>query len=158
MDARSDALFLSAVTVTEVCHGIARLERTGATAKAARLKDWLDIVFHLYGDRVIPFDITAARLSGKLMDKVRATGQSPGFADLAFADTVGSRDLTVLTRNVRHFAPLDIRILASNPRDVKKQNRFTLAAMASQCVWLSCRSIIANPVISEQPRRPPGPA
>ena len=45
------------------------------------------------------------------MDKARATGQSPGFSDLAIAATAGSRDLTVLTRNVRHFAPLDIRVV-----------------------------------------------
>ncbi len=31
---------------------------------------------------------------------------APGFADLAIAATAGSRDLTVLTRNLRHFAPL----------------------------------------------------
>ena len=108
MDARSDALFLSAVTVAEIHHGIARLKRTGAAERAARLHDWLDLVLHLYGDRVIPFDIDAARAAGPLMDKARATGQSPGFADLAIAATAGSRNLTVLTRNLRHFVPLNI--------------------------------------------------
>ncbi len=113
MDERSDALFLSAVTVAEVCNGISKLERNGATTKAAQLTDWLDIVIHLYGDRVIPFDVAAARLAGTLMDRAHATGQSPGFADLAIAATAGSCDLTVLTRNVRHFMPLDVR--AINP-------------------------------------------
>ena len=108
MDARSDALFLSAITVAEIHHGIARLKRTGAAERATRLADWLDLVLHLYGDRVIPFDIDAARAAGPLMDKARATGQSPGFADLAIAATAVSRSLTVLTRNLRHFAPLDI--------------------------------------------------
>ena len=109
MDARSDALFLSAITVAEIHHGIARLKRTGAAAKVARLADWLDLVLHLYGDRVIPFDIDTARVAGPLMDKARATGQSPGFADLAIAATAVSRNLTVLTRNLRHFVPLDVR-------------------------------------------------
>ena len=115
MDARSDALFLSTVTVAEVSDGIAKLKRTGATARAAFLGEWLDLVIHLYGDRVIPFDIAAARAAGELMDKARAKGHSPGFADLAIGATAVSRDLTVMTRNVRHFAPLDIH--AINPFD-----------------------------------------
>ena len=108
MDARSDVLFLSTITVAEIRHGIARLERTGAAARATRLGDWLNLVLHLYGDRVIPFDMEAANVAGPLMDKARATGHSPGFADLAIAATAESRNLTVLTRNLRHFAPLDI--------------------------------------------------
>ena len=108
MDAHSDALSLSTVTVAEIRHGIARLERTGGTIRAARLGDWLDLVLHLYGDRVIPFDIAAASAAGPLMDRARATGHSPGFADLAIAATAASRNLTLLTRNLRHFTPLDI--------------------------------------------------
>ena len=113
MDANSDALFLSTVTVAEVSDGIVKLKRTGAAARAAFLGEWLDLVLHLYGNRVIPFDVAAARTAGALMDRARATGHSPGFADLAIGATAVSRDLTVLTRNVRHFAPLDIR--AFNP-------------------------------------------
>ena len=113
MDARSDALFLSTITVAEIRHDIARLERAGAVDRAARLGNWLELVLHLYGDRVIPFDIEAANVAGPLMDKARATGRSPGFADLAIAATAGSRNLKVLTRNLRHFTPLDVR--AVNP-------------------------------------------
>ena len=109
MEARSDALFLSTVSVAEIRHGIARLERTGAAERAARLGDWLDLVLHLYGDRVVPFDIAAANVAGPLMDRARATGHPPGFADLAIAATAASRNLTLLTRNLRHFTPLDIR-------------------------------------------------
>ena len=112
MDARSDALFLSTITVAEIRHGIAKLERTGAADRAARLGDWLELVLHLYGDRVIPFDIEAANVAGPLMDKARATGQSPGFADLAVAATADSRNLTVLTRNLRHFEPLNVRAMS----------------------------------------------
>ena len=108
LDARSDELFLSTVTVAEIADGIAKLRRSGGLVRADRLDDWLDVVLHLYDGRVMPFDIPAARLAGLLMDRARATGQAPGFADLAIAATAGVHDLTVLTRNVRHFAPLDI--------------------------------------------------
>ena len=111
MDARSPALFLSAVTVAEISDGIAKLKRTGSAAKAARLDDWLELVLHLYGDRVLPFDVSAARLAGEAMDAARASGRMPGFADIAIAATAASRGLTVLTRNLRHFAPLGARAI-----------------------------------------------
>ena len=38
---------------------------------------------------------------------------SPGFADLAIKATVGSRDQTMVARNLRHYAQIDVR--AINP-------------------------------------------
>ncbi len=108
LDAHSGKLFLSVVTVAEIGDGIAKLRRSGALLRANRLDDWLNVVLHLYGERVMPFDIPAARLAGLLTDRARARGQAPGFADLAIAATAGVHDLAVLTRNIRHFAPLDI--------------------------------------------------
>ena len=115
MDARSHELFLSAMTVAEISDGIAEPKRTGSAAKAAKLNDWLELVLHLYGERIMPFDVSAARLAGGLMDAARAAGHTPGLADIAIAATAASRGLTVLTRNVRHFAPLGTR--AINPFD-----------------------------------------
>ena len=58
------------------------------------------------GGWVLPFDVSSARLAGELLDASRATGRTPGFADVAVAATAASRGLTVLTRSLRHFAPL----------------------------------------------------
>ena len=46
-----------------------------------------------------------------LGDKARAAGQSPGFADIAIAATAGTRNLTILTRNLRHFTPLGVAVM-----------------------------------------------
>lgn len=108
MDTHSDALFLSAVTVAEVSGGIARMKRTGSASRAGGPGDWLEVVLHLYGERVLPFDASAARLAGELTDKARASGHKAGLADVAIAATAGSRGLTILTRNPRHFLPLGI--------------------------------------------------
>ena len=108
MDLHSDVLFLSAVTVAEISDGIAKLKRTGSASRAAILGDWLELVLHLYGERVLPFDVSAARLAGELTDKARKAGHSPGFADVAIAATAGCHGMTILTRNLRHFTPLDI--------------------------------------------------
>ena len=108
MDTHSDGLFLSAVTVAAISDGIAKRARTGSASKAAALGNWLELVLHLYGERVLPFDVAAARLAGQLTDKARTAGHSPGCADAAIAATAESRSLVVLTRNLRHFAPLGI--------------------------------------------------
>ena len=108
MDVHSDVLFLSTVTVAEISDGIAKLKRTGSASRASILGNWLELVLHLYGERVLPFDVSAARSAGELTDKARAAGHSPGFADVAIAATAGCHGMTILTRNLRHFTPLDI--------------------------------------------------
>ena len=75
MDARSRELFLSAVTVAEISDGIAKSRRTGSASRAAALGDWLELMLHLYGERVLPFDVPSARLAGELMDGARAAGR-----------------------------------------------------------------------------------
>ncbi len=111
METNSDRLFLSAVTVAEICGGIAKMRRTGSHARATSLEDWLELVLHLYADRVLPFDMAAARIAGALTDHMRAAGLAPGFADIAIAATAANRDLTVLTRNLRRFEPMAVAAL-----------------------------------------------
>ncbi len=108
MDQHAGDLFLSTVTLAEVCNGIAKLKRSGAASRAARIGNWLEVMLHLYGHRVLSFDTAAARLAGRLMDNAREAGHSPGFADIAIAATAESQGLTILTGNLRRFAPLGI--------------------------------------------------
>ena len=111
MESHSGELFLSAVTVAEISDGIAKVRRTRSPSRADDLGKWLDTVLHLYSSRILPFDVAAARLAGELADKARAAGQAPGFADIAIAATAGSRNLTILTRNLRHFTPLGVPVI-----------------------------------------------
>lgn len=110
MDENSNGLYLSAVTIAEIADGIAKARREGARGKAARLDEWLETLLHLYSERVLPFDVPAARIAGRLSDQARAKGHTPGFADLAIAATAAARRFTVLTGNVRHFAPLGVAV------------------------------------------------
>jgi toxin FitB len=111
MDAHSTLLFLSVVTVAEIEDGIAKLRREGATRKSDDLAAWLETVLHLYADRILAFDTPTARIAGALSDQARGQGQAPGFADVIIAATAQKRALTVLSRNVRHFAPLGVPVL-----------------------------------------------
>lgn len=111
MDAHSPALFLSAVTVAEISDGIAKARREGATRKASALSAWLRALLHLYGERVLPFDAPTAEIAGSLSDLARGRGHTPGFADVAIAATARRHDLTILSRNERHFAPMDVAVV-----------------------------------------------
>ena len=111
MDSHSSDLFLSAVTIAEIADGIAKARREGAKRKASDLSAWLRTVLHLYGDRVLPFDSPTAEIAGALADLARSRGRSPGFADIAIAATARRHDLTILSRNERHFAPMDVTVV-----------------------------------------------
>lgn len=111
MDRRSPDLFLSAVTIAEITEGIAKARREGAKRKASNLSAWLRTVLHLYGDRVLPFDSPTAEIAGALADLAHGRGHSPGFADVAIGATARRHDLTILSRNERHFTPMDVAVV-----------------------------------------------
>jgi predicted nucleic acid-binding protein len=111
MDSHSDDLFLSAVTVAEITDGIVRVKRQGADRKAADLSAWLETVLHLYGERVLAFDGATAQIAGVLSDLARSRGRPSGLADLIIAATARRHDLVILSRNERHFAPMDAVVI-----------------------------------------------
>lgn len=108
MDPHSADLYMSAVSIAEIEAGIARLRRQGAGRRADDLAAWLDTLLHLYGERILPFDVPAARIAGALADLARSKGHAPGFADVAIAATAKRRGFTILTANARHFEPLGV--------------------------------------------------
>ena len=90
----------------EVAGGIAKAHRSGAVRHAAELREWWDEIAHGFADRILPLDLAAATLAGEMLDRARSGGVEPGFEDAAIAAIAQRAGLTVLTRNVRHFAPL----------------------------------------------------
>jgi predicted nucleic acid-binding protein len=115
MDEHSFDLYMSAVSIAEIESGIAKLRRRGARRKADALTAWVDTLLHLYGERVLPFDVPAARIAGNLSDLALSKGHAPGFADLVIAATAKHHGFTILTTNVRHFAPLGVPFLDPFP-------------------------------------------
>jgi predicted nucleic acid-binding protein len=111
MDTHSASLLISAVTVAEIEAGIAKLLREGATRKSADLTAWLDTVLHLYGNRVVAFDVATARIAGVMSDRARGLGHAPGLADIIVAATAQHRGLTILSRNLRHLEPLGVAVV-----------------------------------------------
>jgi predicted nucleic acid-binding protein len=113
---RADALFLSTITAAEIEAGIAKLHRTGGTRRVEALRGWLDRILEQYAERLLPFDLAAARMAGRFIDAAQALGRYPGFADISIAAIAASQQLVLLTVNLRHFEPLGIEML--NPLDL----------------------------------------
>lgn len=109
LDRASPYIFLSVITAAEIQSGIARADRIGASTKAARLREWWDSIEYLYAQKLLAFDLECAHVAGRMLDETRA--HQPGFEDIAIAATARTHDLTVLTRNLRHFGPLSVPAL-----------------------------------------------
>jgi predicted nucleic acid-binding protein len=111
LEARTDGLFLSVVTIAEIEAGIAFATHREAHRKAAVLTEWLDAVIDLYGDRILPLGTQIARIAGRLSGDARAAGLARGFADIGIAATAVHHGLTMLTRNLRHFERLGVTVM-----------------------------------------------
>lgn len=102
---REEELFLSVVTVGEIQRGIAA-KRAGDPGFAGELARWLDTLLQLYGDRILPMSADIARRWGELSWQAGHSG-----ADLVIAATAFQHQLTVVTRNVRHFEPIGVPVV-----------------------------------------------
>jgi predicted nucleic acid-binding protein len=102
---RDEELYVSVVSIGEIERGIA-LRRGQEPEFAVRLDTWLARLLAIHGERVLPFDLAAARRWGALS---AATGH--GGADLQIAATALTRGLMVATRNGAHFAPTGVAVV-----------------------------------------------
>lgn len=102
---RDSEVFLSVVTIAEVERGIA-LQRPRNPDFARDLTLWAERILAWFADRILPVDAADARRWGRLS---AALGNQD--IDLLIAATALERGLTVVTRNVRHFAPTGVPVL-----------------------------------------------
>jgi len=103
--------FVTATTVAEIERGVIAKERSD-THQGAILRRWFDDhVLPAFADRVLPFDLSAARV----LAAYRVPEHSP-LDDALIAAVAQSAQMTIATRNIKHFEPLGVRCL--NPWDV----------------------------------------
>lgn len=102
--------FVTATTVAEIERGIIAKERSDAS-QGAILRRWFDEhVLPAFADRILPFDLPAAR--------ILAAYRVPEYApvdDALIAAVAQSEGMTVATRNTKHFEPLGVPCI--NPWD-----------------------------------------
>jgi predicted nucleic acid-binding protein len=113
-NADKDSVFLSVMTIGEICNGIATLP---VSQRRTALQDWLDIdVRSWFAGRILPVTEAIAERWGHLAAASRQHGLALAVVDGVIAATALHHDLTLVTRNVRDFAGLGIDI--SNPWEI----------------------------------------
>ena len=103
-----DAVFMSVVSFAELRHGV---ERLPGGPRRERLAAWIadDLTTRFHG-RVLPVDRWVADAWGAVMARGQRAGVALEPMDAFFAATAAAHDLTLVTRNVRDFACLDIPV------------------------------------------------
>ena len=103
---RPSEQFISAITVFEIEHGVLLAERRDA-AKGRMLRSWLDtVLIPKFASRILPVDAAIARQCAAL----HVPDRRPD-SDSLIAATALVHRLTVVTRNVRDFEPMGVRLL-----------------------------------------------
>jgi len=96
-----ETLFLSAITVAELRHGVSQLP---VGKRRADLQQNLEKrVLPLFAGRVLPFDLGCTQAYAELMTKARAAGLAVATADGYIAAIAAANQLTVATRDTGPF-------------------------------------------------------
>ena len=104
----AETLYLASVTLAELLFGIGALP-DGRRKKA--LAEMLDGVLELFGDRVLPFDIGAARYYAGLAVTARAAGKGFPTPDGYIAAIAASRGFIVATRDSSPFEAAGLTVV-----------------------------------------------
>lgn len=101
----ADTLFVSVITLGEIEAGIVR-QRAIDPDFAGRLDRWASGLQEAFAARTIPVTIAVALRWGELYTRLKRRD-----TDLLIAATALEHDLTVVTRNIRHFEPTGAKTL-----------------------------------------------
>ena len=111
----AETLYLSSVTIAELLYGIGALP---AGKRKDRLTEALGGVMELFADRVLPFDIAAARHYADLAVKARTAGKGFPTPDGYIAAIAASRGFAVATRDTSAFDAAGVAVI--NPWNVER--------------------------------------
>lgn len=104
--ARDEALYLSAITVGELRRGVELIRHRGDEPQARLLERWMGNVLRDYENQVLVFDADAAQVWGHLRVPHPEHELDKQIAAIALV-----HDLTVVTRNVKHFHASGVKVL-----------------------------------------------
>lgn len=111
----AETLYLSSVTIAELLYGIGALP---AGKRKDRLTEALDGVMELFADRILPFDIAAARHYADLAVKARTAGKGFPTPDGYIAAIAAARGFAVATRDTSAFDAAGVVVI--NPWNVER--------------------------------------
>jgi predicted nucleic acid-binding protein len=113
-EANDEELYFSVISLGEILKGITVLP---AGKRRDGLQEWLDGTLRpWFGGRVLPVTAPVAERWGVLSGECRLQGRQVKVADRLIAATALHHGLTLVTRNVKDFSQMGVRLL--NPWDI----------------------------------------
>ena len=104
-----EELELSVITFSEVIKGIAQ---HSDPVQSEQLQHWFDTVLRRWFDgRVLPVISSIAERAGQMIGEKAKAGRVLALADALIAATAVEHELILVTRNVRDFSGIDVRII-----------------------------------------------
>ncbi|WP_081914561.1 type II toxin-antitoxin system VapC family toxin [Thermus amyloliquefaciens] len=100
--------YLSALTLGELAQGVVRapLERR------PRLEAWLEGLKRRFAGRILPLDAGVMEVWGELTGRAMAEGRSLSPLDAMLAATALRHGLVLVTRNLRRFEGVPVRVFS----------------------------------------------
>lgn len=99
---------LPSVVLGEIFYG---LERMPAGRSRNELQLWVEALSRQFGGRTLPTDDAVWRVFGRLKASVEAIGHPQHDLDLLIAATASVHQLTLVTRNTKHFTDTGVKTL-----------------------------------------------
>ena len=103
-----ETLYLTSVTLAELLFGV---EAMPAGKRRERLTTVLEGMLRWYEDRVLPFDLAAARHHATLTVTARKSGRGFPLPDAYIAAIAASRGCAIATRDAAPFAAAGLQVI-----------------------------------------------
>lgn len=103
-----ERLFLSVITIGEICRGVSRLPES---KKKALLTNWLNTLLKDYQNRIYPIDLRVAENWGTLQGMAEKKGSPMSSLDSLIGAVAYTHNLVLVTRNESDFAASDLEII-----------------------------------------------
>jgi len=108
-----EKLFLNAITIGEIQHGIQRLPDS---SRKSNLLIWMNNgLIERFGKRILSLDTATLILWGNLIARMEKSGHPMPAMDSLIAATALQHHLTIITRNTNDFQPCGVQLI--NPWD-----------------------------------------
>ncbi len=105
----AETLYLSTVSLAELLYGIAVLP--DGRRKVALGLGLMEKATLLFGERVLPFDVAAARTYATVVSRARQAGRPIGVADGQIAAIAAAHRLAIATRDRAPFEAAGIEVI-----------------------------------------------
>lgn len=104
-----ETLYLTAISVAELRHGIAALP--GGRRRTTLAAELEERILPLFRERILDFDLAASSAYAEIRVRTRKAGKVLGAADSYIAATVAARGFAIATRDTAPFEAAGVTVI-----------------------------------------------